>query len=106
MLGLETVLSLSLGLVSDGVISLPRMVELLTSAPAKLFRLQKGIGSLTIGSPADLVMVDHEARWTVDREKTHSKSKNTPFHGREVQGQVLLTLLAGVPVFDRKGLCK
>lgn len=106
MLGLETVLSLSLGLVSDGVIDLPRMVALLTSAPAKLFKLEKGIGTLAIGSPADIVIVDHEARWTVDREKTASKSKNTPFHGREVQGQVLLTLLAGRAVFDAKGLCR
>jgi dihydroorotase len=106
MLGLETLLSLSLGLVSDGVISLPRMVELLTSAPARLFKLQSGIGSLAIGCPADLIIVDREARWTVDREKTQSKSKNTPFHGREVQGKVLLTLLAGTPVFDPKGLCQ
>jgi dihydroorotase len=106
MLGLETVLSLSLALVSDGVISLPRMVELLTSAPARLFKLQAGIGSLAIGCPADLIVVDREARWTVDREKTRSKSKNTPFHGREVQGQVQLTLLAGIPVFDPMRLCQ
>ena len=106
MLGLETVLSLSLGLVGDGVIDLPRMVALLTSAPAKLFKLQEGIGSLALGAPADIIVVDHEAKWTVDREKTHSKSKNTPFHGREVRGQVLLTLLAGLPVYDAKDLCR
>ncbi len=106
MLGLETVLSLSLGLVGDGVIDLPRMVGLLTAGPAKLFKLHPGIGSLAQGAPADIIVVDHEAKWIVDREKTHSKSKNTPFHGREVQGKVLLTLLAGLPVFDGEGLCK
>ena len=106
MLGLETALSLSLGLVNDGVIDLHRMVYLLTSGPAKLFSLAQGIGSLAVGSPADLVMISPETRWVVDRNKMQSKSKNTPFHGREVQGQVLLTLFGGKPVFDRGGLCQ
>lgn len=106
MLGLETALCLSLELVRDGVIDLHRMVHLLTCGPASLFALQDGIGSLALGSLADIVVVDPEARWTVDREQSFSKSKNTPFHGRQVQGQALLTLFAGSPVFDPKGLCR
>ncbi len=106
MLGLETALCLSLELVRAGVIDLHRMVHLLTCGPAALFSLGHGIGTLDPGSAADIVVVDAEASWTVDREKTFSKSKNTPFHGRQVQGQVLLTLFAGRPVFDPKGLCR
>lgn len=105
MLGLETALSLSLELVNDGVIDLHRMVYLLTSGPARLFSLASGIGTLTEGSPADLVMFDPEARWVVDRNTVQSKSKNTPFHGRKVPGQVLLTFFGGKPVYDLKGLC-
>lgn len=106
MLGLETALCLSLELVRSGVIDLHRMVYLLTSGPASLFSLGTGIGTLEVGCSADLVLIDPEARWTVDRNQSFSKSKNTPFHGREVQGQVLLTFFAGTPVFDSKGLCQ
>ncbi len=106
MLGLETLLSLSLELVDNGVIDLHRMVHLLTCGPANLFSLGQGIGTLQIGSSADLVMLNLDARWLVDRNRTHSKSKNTPYHGREVPGQVLLTLFGGKAVFDPKELCR
>ena len=103
MLGLETLFSLSFDLVKQGVVSLPRMVQLLTWAPARLFSLPKGVGSLGMGCPADIVLVDPDSTWTVDRNNTHSKSKNTPFHGRQVPGRVLLTLLGGKAVFDGEG---
>ncbi len=106
MLGLETLLSLSLELVDNGVIDLHRMVYLLTCGPANLFSLGQGIGTLEIGTSADLVMLDPDARWVVDRNQTHSKSKNTPYHGRSVPGQVLLTLFGGKAVFDPKELCR
>jgi len=106
MLGLETMLSLSLGLVRDGVIDLHRMVALLTSGPSSLFSLGQGIGTLAVGSSADLVMISPDATWVVDRDSMQSRSKNTPFHGREVTGKVLLTLFGGRPVFDAEGVCQ
>lgn len=104
MLGLETSLSLSLELVRQGVIDLQRMVYLLTAGPANLFSLAPGVGTLRVGAPADLVMIDHETKRVVSRDKLHSKSKNTPYHGREVHGEVLLTLLGGKPVFDARAM--
>ncbi len=100
MLGLETMLTLTLGLVKDGVISLQQAVSLMTRKPSELFRLGNGIGTLDLGTPADIVVVDPEKKWVVDRAKMHSKSHNTPFHGKAVQGAVELTFLAGKVVFD------
>lgn len=104
MLGLETMLSLTLELVENGTISLQRAVRLMTSGPSELFRLGNGIGTLKIGSPADIVVVNPDTHWVVDKNAMQSKSQNTPFHGRKVPGRVLFTLLDGHPVFDSKDL--
>lgn len=100
MLGLETALPLALELVRDRVIDLHRMVHLLTVGPARLFGLPEGTGTLAPGAPADLVVIDPDHRWTVDRERMRSKSRNTPFHGREVMGMARLTFVGGRAVFD------
>ena len=105
MLGLETAVPLTLELVRRGVIDLVAAVRLLTSAPARCFGLdQEGVGSLAIGGPADLCVLDLESTWTIDRDGMKSKSTNTPFHGRQVQGRALLTLVGGAVCFDREGL--
>jgi dihydroorotase len=107
MLGLETALGLTLELVDAGVISLARAVELLTSAPARVFRLDRdGAGSLARGAPADLAVVDPERRWVVDRDRLRSKSRNTPFHGRSLRGAVLLTMVGGKVLHDAEGLTR
>jgi dihydroorotase len=95
MLGLETALPLTLDLWRDGVVSLHRAIELLTSGPARLFRFGEGAGSLEPGGLADLCVVDPDLEWTVDRDNMKSKSRNTPFHGRKVAGSVELTLVGG-----------
>jgi dihydroorotase len=102
MIGLETALPLVLELVRDRVIDLPRAVALMTSRPAACFGLEAG--SLRVGAPADLCVVDLDASWTVDRGAMVSRSRNTPFHGRPVRGMAVLTLLGGVPTFDRNRL--
>jgi dihydroorotase len=102
MLGLETALPLTLELVRDGVIDLYRAIALLTSKPAELFDLGAGPGSLATGSPADICVIDPTATWTVDRDSMVSKSRNTPFHGREVVGAALLTIVGGKIVFTRE----
>lgn len=101
VIGLETALPLTLELlVNRKVISLERAVELLTSGPARCFHLdRRGLGSLTVGAPADFVLVDLEGKVTVDRAFIQSKSFNTPFKGWELPGRVLGTWVEGRKVW-------
>jgi len=98
IVGLETMLSVSLGLVRDGVLSLPDLLAKMTSNPAKLLNLDAG--TLSEGAAADICIFDPEAAWTLDRNKLFSKSKNTPWHGREMIGRVVHTLKGGRIVFE------
>ena len=105
MLGLETAVALTLAIVRADVISLVRAVQMLTSAPAAAFGLDaEGVGSLAVGNPADIAVLDLDTRWNINRDKMSSKSRNTPFHGMDVQGQAVLTLVDGRVVFDRSGI--
>ena len=97
MLGLETALSLGLRLVAEGVLALPALVERLTVGAARVFDLPGG--TLALGAAADLVVFDPAARWTVDRERLVSKSRNTPFHGWELPGRVRVTIVGGEVVY-------
>jgi dihydroorotase len=107
MIGLETALPLTLELVRKGAIGLVRAIELLTAGPARVFSLDRqGVGSLAVGSPADVCVVDADRTWTVDRDQMRSKARNTPFHGWEVRGAALLTLVGGNPVHDLEGLLR
>ncbi len=98
IVGLETALSLTLGLVEEGVLSLEQAVEKLTSAPAAVFGLKKG--TLEVGADADVTIVDQQAQWVVDPGKFRSKSRNTPFVGWKVKGLVLTTIVGGRVVFE------
>lgn len=93
MAGAETLLALSLTLVRDGVITLPRLVAMLSSAPARLLGLPAG--QLTVGGEADLVVFDPEAPWRIDDEKMQGQAGNTPFDGLPVQGKVTTTVKGG-----------
>jgi dihydroorotase len=104
IIGLETAVSLTLDLVREGVIDLVRAVRMLTSAPAAIFGLDReGVGSLAVGAPADVCVIDVSRTGTVDRDRTRSKSRNTPFHGRPVRGMAVLTVLGGRVVYDLEG---
>lgn len=98
IVGLETALSLTLGLVEEGVLSLEQAVEKLTSGPAAAFGLKKG--TLAVGADADVTIVDQQAEWVVDPGKFRSKSRNTPFVGWKVKGRVLTTIVGGRMVFE------
>jgi len=97
IIGLQTALPLTLELlVNKKVISLDRAIELLSTGPARTFRLdRKGLGSLTVGNPADFILVDLEARIQVERGLIQSKSYNTPFKGWTLPGKVLGTWVDG-----------
>ena len=75
-----------------------RLVELLSTAPARLFGLPGG--TLKPGAPADLAVVDLDEPWIVREDDIRSRSKNTCFEGARLQGKVLQTLVAGRTVFE------
>ncbi len=97
IVGLETLLPLSLELYHRGHLTLLDLLRRLTSAPAELLNLPAG--HLTKGAPADLVLFDPDAPWVVDTSKFHSMSKNSPFDGRPVQGRALRTIVDGRTLF-------
>ena len=97
-IGLETLLGAALRLHHNDEVPLIRLVEALSTAPAKLFGLPGG--TLKPGAPADLVLVDLDEPWVVRESDIRSRSKNTCFEGARLQGRVLRTLVAGRTVFE------
>jgi dihydroorotase len=99
ILGLETELGLFLDILvhQTRAISLNRLIELLTVEPARLLGLDRG--TLSVGAVADITLIDPELEWTVDREASFSRSRNTPFHGRELRGRAVRTIVAGKTVW-------
>ena len=96
MAGAETLLTLSLGLVRDGVIDLPRLFALLSSRPAELLGVDGG--EIKIGAEADLVLFDLDKPWRINGDDMAASAGNTPFDGLPVQGKVLQTIKGGQPV--------
>jgi dihydroorotase len=97
-IGLETLLAVTLNLVHNGHMSLLDTLKLVTSAPADVLGLPAG--RLKKGAPADLVIFDPDRVWKVDSLVLLSKSKNSPFDERPVQGRVLRTVIDGRTVFE------
>ncbi len=95
--GLETLFPVALRLFHNGDVPLLRLVEALSTAPARLLGLPGG--RLAPGAPADLVVVDLDEPWVVSEAGIRSRSKNTCFEGARLQGRVLQTMVAGRTVF-------
>jgi dihydroorotase len=96
--GLETAVSLCFDrLVHPGVISLPRLVELLSMNPARILRVPGG--SLAEGAPADITVLAPDLPVTVSAERMRSKSKNSPFIGWSLRGGVAATIVGGRTVY-------
>lgn len=99
IVGLETALGLAVTeLVEKGVITLPQLVERMSTAPARAFRLPGG--TLRPGSPADVTVFDPSAEWTVEPEAFLSRSRNTPFGGWRLRGRALYTIVGGRVVWN------
>ena len=98
IVGLETAFAaLNTHLVRKGVITMERLVELMSLNPRKVFRIA---GGLNEGDRADVVLVDTEKEWRVDSEKFYSMGKISMFDGREMTGDVVMTLHRGEIVYD------
>jgi dihydroorotase len=96
-IGLETLLGAALRLYHNGDVPLLRIVEAMSSAPARIFGLEAG--SLRPGSKADMTIVDLDEPWVVKEEDLRSRSKNSCFEGARFQGRVVQTFVAGKSVF-------
>jgi len=93
ILGFETALALALEqLVQSGRISLIRMVELFTTGPARVLGIERKI---TAGQPADLTIFSTERAWTYNVKESPSRSRNSPFDGRNFKGGPMATIVAG-----------
>ena len=97
IIGLQTAVPLTLKLVHDGLISVQRWVECLTSRPARLLNLSAG--TLKIGAPADVTILNPKLSWTLTPDRIVSKSHNSPFVGWNLQGQIAKTIVGGRIVY-------
>jgi dihydroorotase len=91
--GLETSLALSLRLVQEGILTMPQLIAKMSTNPAHILNLGKG--NLLAGADADITIIDPQCKWTVDIKAFCSKGKNSPFHGWEMQGKAVLTIVGG-----------
>ncbi|WP_075655798.1 dihydroorotase [Pseudochrobactrum sp. B5] len=96
-IGLETLLGAALRLYHNDSLSLLRLIEVLSTAPAKLYGLDAG--TLKVGAKADFAVVDLYEPWVVKAEELHSLSKNSSFEDAKFQGRVIRTVVSGKTVF-------
>src|SRR6185437_7864432 len=92
-IGIETVLPAALRLVHNGEIKLMTLLKALSTRPAELLGLAGG--SLRTGAPGDVVVIDPDVPWMLDRNELKSKCRNTPFDEARLQGRAVRTIVAG-----------
>lgn len=98
MIGLEPAIPVLLGLVRDGLLSPLRLIETLSTAPARVAGLEGG--GLKVGARADLTVIDPELDWTLDASSLSSRSSNTPFLGQRMRGRTVMTVVDGQVVYE------
>jgi dihydroorotase len=102
IIGLETALAVNITwLVASDIVALPLLVERMSCAPARVFKLPGG--TLRRGSVADVTIFDPRASWVVDASRFRSKGRNTPYAGRTLQGKTRYTLVGGRIVYRTDG---
>jgi dihydroorotase len=93
VIGLETSLAASLTLVKEGVLSLSQLIVKMSINPARILKIPGG--TLKAGSEADITVIDPQSKWTVKADQFRSKSRNTPYEGRNFKGRAVLTIVGG-----------
>ena len=93
IVGLETAVGLSLELVQAGVLTRSQLVAKLSTNPARILGVPGG--SLQVGAPADITVLDPTCPWIVDVSQFKSKSRNSPFDGRQLTGRAVMTIVGG-----------
>ena len=96
--GIQYQLPLMVNAWHEGHISLARLVDLVSAAPARVFGLDRK-GTLTPGVDADITLLDPDREWTIRNDSVLSKIGWTPYHGRKVKGAVARTVLRGSDVW-------
>jgi dihydroorotase len=105
IVGLETSLGLGIKeLVKEGYLSMSQLIEKMSKNPSEILGISKG--TLSVGHSADVVIFDPEAEWTVDINKLHSKSKNSPFDGFKLYGKPEYVIVNGEIVINSGELMK
>jgi dihydroorotase len=101
LIGLETSLGLTLKLVHEGTLNLIQAIERLSTGPARVLGVAGG--TLEVGSPADITLIDLNREWTVDVGTFASKSRNCPFDGWILKGKAVMTIVGGKVVWEEEG---
>jgi dihydroorotase len=97
-IGIETMLAAGLRLVHGGELKLITLLKAMSSKPAELLGLPGG--TLRPGAPADVVVIDPDVPWVLDRDELKSKCRNTPFDEARLQGRAVRTIVAGRTVYE------
>jgi dihydroorotase len=98
IVGLETALAVNITwLVAPGIIDLPLLIERMSCAPSRVYKLSGG--TLRRGAPADVTVFDPETTWVVEPSRFKSKGRNTPYAGHTLQGRARFTLVGGRVVY-------
>jgi dihydroorotase len=101
MLGLETALSIvNKTMVETGLLDWATVAERMSHAPARIGLYENQGQALAVGAPAHIAVMDPTSLFRVDRDLVASRSRNTPFHGMELPGQVIATIFKGEVVFE------
>src|SRR6185312_9449262 len=99
IVGLETEVGLFIDILvhKKKAIDLPRLITMFTVNPARLLNIDAGM--LSPGAAADITLIDPDLEWTVKAETFESASRNTPFHGWEMRGRAVRTIVSGKTVW-------
>lgn len=98
IVGLETMLPLSLNLYHQGILNLSDLLAKMTCNAAKIINFNGGV--IKKGAPADLTLINLDEEWVIDPNKFYSKSKNSPFSGFKVKGRAVKTIVGGKIVYE------
>jgi dihydroorotase len=101
MLGLETALSIvNKTMVETGLMNWATVADRMSYAPARIGLYENQGQELKVGAPAHMAVMDPTSLFTVDRDLVASRSRNTPFHGMELPGQIVATIFNGAVVYE------